>query len=564
MKRLRPFIIRYSLQVCLLLPLLCSCSDDWDNHYKESNIAGETLWTTLSSDPELSNFVSVLNACGYESSLNSSQVFTVFAPTNASLSAADRDSLISRYNRQKNSGINDKNNTSIKEFVQNHIALYNYSVSSLTDDSIRMMNGKSLPFSTENFAGAKYINKNIPASNGLLYTIGNVVDYSPNVYEYIARDASLSGVYEFLHSFDVDKFDPSQSVPGEIVDGKTVYLDSVTVLENVMLGVYLGKIYNEDSTYWMVVPTNEVWDTLVARYSKLYEYDKLTVERDTFSFLYPRFHALFGSVFSRTKNTDKSICDSVEATTALPYKSRYEEYGSYDKRYCVYDKPFKEGGVFYNTEDHVCSNGLIKKVDKLEDWNFDPYNTFIKDIIMEGEETATLDSVDSKSTRELSFYNVTTDNPFYNKVSGHGYAQMQPSGSSAPKAVFNIANVRSNLAYDVYVVVAPALAGDTAATALQCLPTIFRSTLYYHDLSGKEVKFATSANKTTDPTKVDSVYIGTYVFPTCSYDLSEPQVKMLIESRVSNTQERNGTHTKTLRLDAIVFKPNPNPTTISK
>ena len=61
-------------------------------------------------------------------------------------------------------------------------------------------------------------------------------------------------------------------------------------------------------------------------------------------------------------------------------------------------------------------------------------------------------------------------------------------------------------------------------------------------------------NRQNDPTKVDSIYIGTVTFPTCSYSTSEPQVKLIFQSYVTSSQYEK-TANRTLRLDCIVFKP---------
>ena len=101
-----------------------SCSDK--DHYSVANMGGDaTLWENISSDEELSNFASVLEATGYANKLATSQVFTVFAPSNDKLSKAECDNLIAEYNKEKSSGVKDDKNTVIVEFIQNHIALYN-------------------------------------------------------------------------------------------------------------------------------------------------------------------------------------------------------------------------------------------------------------------------------------------------------------------------------------------------------------------------------------------------------------------------------------------------------
>ena len=78
--------------ISLLCPLssllLSSCSDKWDDHYDGTaqSVQEGSLWEAIQQNPELSNFCSVVQACGYDKSLASAQVFTVFAPTNSCLS----------------------------------------------------------------------------------------------------------------------------------------------------------------------------------------------------------------------------------------------------------------------------------------------------------------------------------------------------------------------------------------------------------------------------------------------------------------------------------------------
>ena len=133
----------YKCTVALFLMglTLASCSD-WDDHYSATPQSGESLWTTLSQNSELSHFTKVLQACGYDAALKSSQVFTVFAPNNSHFSAEQADSVIALYQAEKARGIKNDDNMAIKEFVQNHIALYNYSTATAGSDSVTMINGK--------------------------------------------------------------------------------------------------------------------------------------------------------------------------------------------------------------------------------------------------------------------------------------------------------------------------------------------------------------------------------------------------------------------------------------
>lgn len=527
---------------------VASCNDTWDEHY-ESQKQGEcSMWEALAGDADLSNFTAVLEATGYKPALSSSQVFTVFAPTNASFSAAQRDSVIDLYKKEKKEGVSERRNSAVREFVLNHIALYNHSVSSLTSDSILMMNRKYMALSPNALGGSGLVRKNVATHNGVLYSLNRQASFSPNVFEYFGKDKDLDSVANFIYQYNEEVFIASQSVPGEIKDGKTHYLDSVTSLRNVILSD-IGNISIEDSSYLMVVPTNKEWKRLLETNTTYFQYDANVPKRDSLMYLLPRLHILAGTVFSRTINPESAMRDSVMSVNSVPYSRREIMYGAYWKKYYQYDRPYDEGGVFYGAVNCPCSNGTVLKSDN---WNMKRTDTFLREIVTEAEGATSLDSVESKTTRPLDYWRVGSASSAYNMISGHGFVQISPSGSANTSTVFKVADVLSNVAYDVYIVALPSkyVSQDTLS-----LPTKFRTTIYYHDESGRETSFDTSDDLVTDPDRIDSVFVGTYTFPTSSWGLERPQVKMQIDGRVTNSDVRNNRATKTLVLDAIVFKP---------
>ena len=533
----------------LLLP---SCSDSWDDHYATLNLGDGTLWETLSKNSDVSNFRAVLEACGYDNELDGSQAFTVFAPVDDDFTATMRDSVISLYRAEKAAGVKESRNKAIKEFVQNHVALYNYSVSSLTNDSIVMMNGKYNALSANAFAGSSIISSNVLTSNGILYTIASSVTYHPNIYEYLSRDASFDSVCNFIYSYSVDKFDASQSVAGEIVDGKTQYLDSVTTLTNKLLTVLDANLYNEDSAYWFLPPVNDVWNKIVPQYEQYFQYDTQVASRDSLMFYYPRLYALAGTTFSRNVNTDKFIQDSaaVFSTVASSFTARQYSWGNGFNRYYIFDNPYDSAGIFENVTDVQCSNGLVRKAE-LTDWHVDSTRTVLQTLLRETEYAATLDSVYSTNTSEPVYHSVASSNPFYGKVSKNMYMEIAPTSTSNINVLFDIYNVLSNVAYDVYVVTVPTRAADTLAVAKA---TKFRAQMFYHDANGNEKSFSVTSALETDSLNVDSVFIGTYTFPTCSFGQSEAQVKMLVQGRVGSSDVKKG-YTRSLNVDCIIFKP---------
>ena len=160
-----------------------ACSDTWSDHYDgvAAGVENGSLWEAIKQDANLSNFASVVEACGYDKSLASSQVFTVFAPTNDHFSQAEANRLIEAYKAEKGR-VSEEDNTVIKEFLQNHIALFNHSVAPSSNDSLVLMNGKYTTITSGDINGTPILSSNRLFENGVLFTVGGQIDYFPNVF----------------------------------------------------------------------------------------------------------------------------------------------------------------------------------------------------------------------------------------------------------------------------------------------------------------------------------------------------------------------------------------------
>ena len=530
-----------------------SCTDTWDDHYKQGSMGEGNLWESIKSNQQLSNFAKVIEATGYDKSLASSQVFTVFAPTNDAFTDADANEVINLYQTDLAKGYKGDKNTAIKEFVMNHIALYNYTIANESPDTtIRMMNGKYLGLTNSTFSGKPFTSTNTVTGNGILFTLAEKADFVPNIFEYVKNDPELDSVKNFLYmskpyQFHQIIFDASASVPGEIIKGQQHYLDSVTATYNELLDRWLDAYLDaEDSCYYALMPTNKLWKEQYEKNAQLFQYDK---------------QVLVG--------TTEAI-DSIESPYAISYSNRKRRYGSYDIHPGLYYKPYAQpDGLFTDIKGQkVCSNGVIMKTDH---WKVKRNEHFLQQIIMEAEYTRTLDSL-SGATPDAkpswTYTPVQPDNPFYNKVSNNEYNTLIPTNLRDMGVLLNIDDVLSNQKYDMYIVTVPATAGDTLAT--DTLPTRFGVTLYWHDLDGKEVSkevtdkdggeitYDSSTRKQTfltDPKKVHEIHIGTFEFPTCSYGLQEPQVKAYINVNVRGSDVSKNIYTRTLRIDCIKMVP---------
>lgn len=534
-----------------------SCSDTWDDHYTAASegVINTTLWQAINSNSELSNFAKVAKACGYDTTLDGSQTFTVFAPTNANLTSEQADSMIALYNEDKAAGVKTAENRVIKQFLQNHIALYKKSVSSISTDSVTMMNGKYQTLTQTGIGGENFETKNILYNNGILYTLGGQVKYEPNIFEYLAMDSELDSVYNFIKSYGKYEFDASQSVAGGVVDGKTQYLDSVTVYTNTIIN-NLGYINREDSTYWMVAPTNSEWKRLVEEYTPYFNYDTKVDNRDSLQYANARVAIINGAFFSRTNNKDAAIQDSVVSTSSL--SEEMFNYNPTDRRYYHYYKPFASGGVFNGTTSVDLSNGRLLKA---SDFRISKFETFLQERKVEAENTYNVDTLNN-AIDPITIRTMQTNNPFYGQVSGNSFVEISPDAVGAqPTITYNISGVLSNVGYDVYAVFVPALAYDTLATADQRLPVKFRAQVGCQQ-SGV-TKWERASSFTTKADVVDTIKIkSNFKFKTTSYGLDQSQTKVKIYTDVPVRESSK--YQTTMRLDCIIVRPHDAPAAEAK
>lgn len=543
--RIRGFL---HLTAYALLPLMggwvgVSCSDEWNDHYDAYSPAEDSgsLWEAVSGEPQLSHFASVVKACGYDRILSSNQTFTVFAPTNDTFSANQAEALIDSYNQQNAKGVRTNENTVIRRFLQNHIAQYRYPVSSLTEKTISMMNNKYAQITTDKIGNRTFTSKNALSTNGLLFTIDGTIDYVPSVFESLNVEAHLDSVYRFLNSHSVYVFDETQSVPGEIIDGVTHYLDSVTVFNNDLLQKY-GLINSEDSSYIMVAPVNDEWNRLVAEYEPYFNYANNVPYRDSLAYTNTRLAILGGAFFSRTNNSDAALQDSAVSTQA--YSQLMRQMLGIDENYYVFKAPYAEGGIFDDTQTIVCSNGQMLKASS---FNIPKTMTFMQNVKVEAENSQYQDTL-INAVEPVTVRQVESNNPFYGQVSGNAFIEVVPSTPSGKVIIgFQIPNLLSDVKYDIYAVFAPATAADTLDVEGTTQEVKVISRLRQTDQNGMMTTPSFRYPKTIDGTAVCEVkLLSGQKLTTCSYDLSTPNARLEIQSNTEGA---------TLRIDRIIFKP---------
>lgn len=212
-------------------------------------------------------------------------------------------------------------------------------------------------------------------------------------------------------------------MPGGInADGQTEYLDSVVVLRNSLFST-LGQINSEDSTYWMLVPTNDQWTRMVNEYHDYFDYANTVNKRDSMQEANTRLAILSGTVFSRTINPDAAFADSAVSTQAFEYQVRK----AMDlEPYNIFYRPFDAGGIFDGTSDMECSNGHVRIASQ---FNVPKTKTFFRTVKVEAENISRQDTLIDAS-QPLPTHQVSSDNPFYDKISSNTFVDVIAENTS--------------------------------------------------------------------------------------------------------------------------------------
>lgn len=591
-------VLRGCLVSCAIGAAITACTDKWDEHYDDSPLASAnhgTLWQAMQQNGQLTNFCRVVQECGYDKALQSSQIFSVFAPVDARFTSAQADSVIALYKSEVQAEVRTAENRAIKEFLQNHIARYTHSVAEQMHDSIVvMMNGKYIDISNSQFGGKGFNSRNQLYENGVLFTIDEPVKFYNNVFEYIQTDKGGDWGLDSLAAFMYDRryylyeLDEDKSIQGEIVNGKVTYLDSVMVKSNELF-YYLGWLNSEDSTYWMAAPTNKAWRQMVEEFEPYFMYNTKVDKYDSLRWSQPRLAIVRGTVFSQTLNPGLAAypgdthIDSLRSTNAYSYSNRTYAYGTDTIHYYQYgderhpQNPFQEGGAFYQAAPVQCSNGWLMKSN---DWMIDKRETFFHDIVVEAE-NAQFYYDPTTTNRNIIVTRVLEKNKYYNRISGNRYLQVSPKNASVhnPDIAFYVPNVLSNVPYDIYLVTIPADVTDTLMTEDQLLPSLLQISRCYKDIDGEGLIYDSEEIKANDKRfrdkdhflgdfdgakgkgygygkDVDTICIAKgLTFPSCSWGLDNPQVQIRLMSNVLTFPPFIDMYDRVLRIDCIIFRP---------
>ena len=532
-----------------------SCSDFSDyNDTPVSDVqqAERTLWDNISQNDQLSDFATLVKKAGFDDELSQPHYYTVWAPLNGTY---DASSLMSADSA-----------TVLYQFVKSHIAEYNHSVSGLVDERIHALNRKSFAFEGDGqytYAGHTLRQLNLPNSNGIMHLLDGAARFYPNLYEYLFSCEGIDSVATFFKRYETSVLDTKNSVLGPTINGKQTYIDSVMITSNSLLNRIKAKLDKEDSTYTMLVPTNEAWLAHYDKISKCYNYINTTVAQNideatstssaptasvTVDAAYTkdsltRLHLVSDLVYNNNNYYNNWLIDD----TVEPYDTLYSTTSGY------MTNPQEIMSRVIDRE--TMSNGTFCLVDSLafrpwESWCFPLGQSPLYSRTWTGSNTMVY--IDNTFFDDIKY---VPKNPAQKQL---GYLWVTPlSNYGKPQLDVKLRNVLSTT-YNIYIVLAPGQdVGEDADGNKFLKPNMLDFTLSYCDAKGKLATQKLNQKVVNDPTRVDTLAVGTFTFPVAYAGLGDnvyPNLKITTDFGVFD-KAKMAAYTRDFSIISILMKP---------
>jgi uncharacterized surface protein with fasciclin (FAS1) repeats len=521
--------------VLLVFLTMTSCAVDvWENHYntKALNKSSLSLTQYIESQDSLKIFSKMLKISGYETILNTPQTYTVWAPNDNALKNLDLSDTLT-----------------VTNTVKNHITRFLRSTSGLNSLTIHLLSNKYINFKKDaggySFGSQPLVSNksDIATTNGIIHVIDGYVPYKLNVWELInikSNDGALKfdSISAFLNTMSKYDFDQKSSIEiGTNKFGQTVY-DSVKIFSNTVLSS-IGALYNEDSLYTAIIPTDKAWkrtyDLIFSKY-KSFGLDGSATQRERTQ------TALVNNLIFRVPVTDPSAYDSLTTTTGSKF--------------------LKPGYLFEGASRQDLSNGYAYITDSIR---FKAADTYQKKILIEAE--------DITYNRTSAYANLTQKSAlgtdFSELVSDKNFLQVDPTTTSttSTSVLFPIPNTLSGT-YNVYCVFVPTSINEAGSTRINKV----KFYLSYLSVNGTQTNDAavTAKNElsssksnafafSTKPGVMTKVFVTQFTFPYCNLYTAETSsslisTKLRVENAVKITDSTKD-FDKSMRIDCIILEP---------
>jgi len=602
-----------------------SCSDTWDSHYgtvnEESEIATQTLWEQIQSNPNLSRFATIAQRAKYYRDethpmatytfadiLSSNQVTTVWAPENDCFTDEEYNTWLERC---ESDGYNVQ-----QQLLGNHIALWRHVLSGDSIDTLKMINGKNMIFDRKarTLQGQAINLSNIAATNGTLHSLKGTTPFDWNFYEYIKFGGTLPLFKEYIVSKDTTYFVPGSSIEGlPDENGNPTYVDSVYFTSNQLFRTrsYLptndadlwmmadegfgANLEAEDSMFIMLLPTDAAWLEAKEKLAQYYIYSpiytdkvkgnnnspnqteegdpdslqKMSLEMDLISPLVFNIHKQpkIGGQKTGTPWTMEYFIQTKGAEAEYLLNT----FGDTLRATDTWDQT-----TLFNGNVVQMSNGYGFEI---EHWNF-PSHFYKPDVEVEMSTGVFYNYANNytgtgktQSFSNAAFADVVAQ---HGKVSRNNFYVMGPQGTGTnPKGEVKLkgnfneayvpyAEVMSGT-YDLYLVMVPyyytqIAGGDTLIT--DTLGNKINLQISYNDGVARD-KTSSRTTVEYDGINVDTLLcIPDFTFPYSYKNLRHSYPTLIIQGAPTSSDIRKGKYTRTLCIDRVILKSKENQTTI--
>lgn len=553
----------FSASFSIVTALALGACSDWDDHFDaESTVLPSqkaSLWENIKNDGELTQFAALLEKTGYDKVLSSSQSFTIWAPKNdatgfnyTALTVLD-DSIL------------------INDFVKNHISRANTLLSGLkSQERVYMLNQKKMLLDGQDISSYTIQNiglsdANIATGNGTLHKLDGVIPFTSNIYETLdTTNLQIDSIAKYFRKYHKREIDKSKSTAGPAMNGELTYIDTVFTESNSLYSLFNAYINHEDSSYTMILPTNDAWTEAKATISQFYNYaPQFTVlqtvttqngTKDTIINVALRNpeqlkdsmvnRMLVQNLFYNNNLYDNKKLKELQSASAIDCDSlisTHRKGGEYDTK--IYKEDIQE--LFKDAVRTNKSNGAVWQTNHLGMRTWTSWNPEIR---VEAESGSSLLKAEY-CTVESAPVNIGSQNPMVSgHVSNNSYIIAEPLYAGAhPDVYISLPDVRST-EYCVYVVLVPANITNPKADTISHKMQI---EINYADENGKRKNQSFGNSNFNNPTKIDSLYIGNITFPIAYAGTGDYKPYIRIRSRVSSKEN----YDENLRIDCIILRP---------
>lgn len=568
-----------------------SCTDysDYNSEPSAGDAPGanQTLWENISSDTQLTKFANLVKKSNSIGVLNSPRFYTVWAPVDDAFSDTDYNALMA-----------SDSTTIVKQFIQQHMTEYNYSVSPILDDmTIVSLNAKHHPFSQSGFDGCSYSATNMPSTNGLMHKINGLSEFHNNLYENIDNLVDCDSLKSYIQKYDEYYLDVNASVIGPLRDGKQTYLDSVMKKRNNIISrIMNAELENEDSAYCMLLPNNKAW---VDAYKAIYPHYNYIPKLDYMD-LSQKSQAASSTTTTTAKSTtpseaDPELQDSLTRRNIVSnlvfsssFKNNLPLFGT--GTFAPTDTAITTRGSYltnmqellnHTIEINEMSNGLARTIDTIP-FRATTYNPLIGTMYPEN----TL-KVNKLTTHSIPLDSLAGRDSLFSKVPPMIMQWLKPANSrfftyvavdsanidgttGKPEFNFKLEDVRSST-YHIYVVTVPAQVEEPMA---RVKPYYLRFYLSWTDASNKQQytvlpqgartssEITTDDGKSTatvtylgDPGRINVIDLGEFTFPVCYYGLDAYPSLMMMHTKSYTSSSNRNKYDQQMRVAGVYLVP---------